>query len=162
MPFTSTAPKLHPNWDHLHTVLEQWRARGERIVFTNGCFDILHLGHVTYLEAARALGDRLVLGLNTDASVSRLKGPTRPVNNETARGRVLAALACTDLITFFPQDTPLELIQLVQPDVLVKGGDYTLENIVGHELVQARGGLVTTIPFVDGYSTTGTIEKLKC
>jgi D-glycero-beta-D-manno-heptose 1-phosphate adenylyltransferase len=140
---------------------EQWRAEGQRVVFTNGCFDIVHLGHIDYLEKARALGDKLILGLNTDASVSRLKGPLRPVVNEYARARLMAALAFVDLITLFDEPTPLELIQVVRPDVLVKGDDYTVENIVGSDFVIQHGGSVETVPLVAGYSTTALIEKIR-
>lgn len=132
-----------------------------KIVFTNGCFDILHVGHVTYLAQARQLGDILVLGLNSDASVKRLKGPTRPVNDEQSRALVLAALEAIDYVVVFEEDTPYNIIAKVKPDVLVKGGDYEIENIVGADIVQQRGGLVTTIPFVDGFSTTATIQQLQ-
>ena len=139
----------------------QWqKPEGRKVVFTNGCFDILHRGHATYLAQARELGDLLVVGLNTDASVRRLKGPSRPVNNEHDRAFLLAALACVDFVILFDEDTPAELIRRVQPDVLVKGGDYTLDNIVGADFVLQNGGTVTTIPFVDGYSTTLTLQKI--
>jgi D-glycero-beta-D-manno-heptose 1-phosphate adenylyltransferase len=139
----------------------QWQAAGQTVVFTNGCFDIVHLGHIDYLEKARALGHRLVLGLNTDASVSRIKGPLRPVVNEYARARLMAALAFVDLVTLFDEPTPLELIRAVLPDVLVKGDDYTVETIVGAEVVIGRGGSVQTIALVPGYSTTALIERIK-
>lgn len=139
----------------------QWqKPKDRKVVFTNGCFDILHRGHATYLAQARELGDLLVVGLNTDASVRRLKGPSRPVNNEHDRAFLLAALACVDFVILFDEDTPAELIRRVQPDVLVKGGDYTLDNIVGADFVLQNGGTVTTIPFVDGYSTTLTLQKI--
>lgn len=138
------------------------RFTGKRIVFTNGCFDILHAGHVDYLTQARDLGDILVLGLNTDESVKRLnKGPERPINNENARAKVLAGLGCVDAIVLFNEDTPYELINLVQPDVLVKGDDYKPEAIVGYDIVTARGGKVVTIPFLQGFSTTNIVNKLK-
>jgi len=140
---------------------EQWREEGHRIVFTNGCFDILHLGHIDYLEKAQALGDKLVLGLNTDASVSRLKGPLRPVVNEQARARLMAALQFVDAVTLFDEPTPKELIEAIQPDILVKGDDYTVETIVGADFVLARGGEVKTVPLVKGYSTTALIEKIR-
>ncbi|WP_019990266.1 D-glycero-beta-D-manno-heptose 1-phosphate adenylyltransferase [Rudanella lutea] len=139
----------------------EWRAEGQRIVFTNGCFDIVHLGHIDYLEKARALGDRLVLGLNTDASVSRIKGPLRPVVNEYARSRMMAAFEFVDLVTLFDEPTPKELIELIRPDILVKGDDYTVATIVGADFVLANGGSVETIPLVKGYSTTSLIEKIK-
>ena len=138
------------------------RFTGKRIVFTNGCFDILHAGHVDYLTQARDLGDILVLGLNTDESVKRLnKGPERPINNQDARAKVLAGLGCVDAIVLFNEDTPYELINLVQPDVLVKGDDYKPEAIVGYDIVTARGGKVVTIPFLQGFSTTNIVNKLK-
>src|ERR671933_157504 len=124
---------------------DQWRAQGQRIVFTNGCFDIVHLGHIDYLEKARNLGDRMILGLNTDASVSCIKGPMRPVVNEYARARLMAALEFIDAVTLFGEPTPLELIEAVKPDILVKGNDYTVDTIVGAEFVLARGGKVETI-----------------
>ena len=139
----------------------QWqKPEGRKVVFTNGCFDILHRGHATYLAQARELGDLLVVGLNTDASVRRLKGPSRPVNNQYDRAFLLASLAFVDFVILFDEDTPEQLIHQVQPDVLVKGGDYTLDNIVGADFVLQNGGAVTTIPFVDGYSTTLTLQKI--
>lgn len=138
----------------------EWRASGESIVFTNGCFDLLHVGHVTLLEDCRRFGSKLVLGLNTDASVSRLKGPTRPVVGENERARVMAALAAVDAVTLFDEDTPLELIEQIAPDVLVKGGDYTVDSVVGHEFVQGRGGRVEIVPTVEGFSTTSIVQKL--
>jgi D-glycero-beta-D-manno-heptose 1-phosphate adenylyltransferase len=138
-----------------------WKAKGEKIVFTNGCFDLLHLGHVDYLEKARSMGDRLVLGLNTDDSVSRFKGPERPLQDQQSRARVLAGLQFIDLVVFFNEDTPLQLIDGIRPDVLVKGSDYLAENIVGAEVVKQHGGVVKTIDFVPGYSTTRIVEKIK-
>jgi D-beta-D-heptose 7-phosphate kinase/D-beta-D-heptose 1-phosphate adenosyltransferase len=137
------------------------KRQGRKIVFTNGCFDVLHFGHVHYLLQAKELGDILVIGLNSDDSVRRLKGPTRPINGEKERAFVLAALACVDYVVVFDEDTPKELIETVRPDVLVKGGDYTLDNIVGADFVTQNGGTVTTIPFVEGFSSTRIIEKLK-
>lgn len=138
------------------------KLNGRRIVFTNGCFDILHPGHVDYLTQARDLGDILVLGLNSDDSVKRQnKGPDRPINTQEARAKVLAGLGCVDAIVYFNEDTPLELIKKVQPDFLVKGGDWKLEQIVGHDIVTAKGGKVLTIPFLEGFSTTGLVNKLK-
>lgn len=138
------------------------RLKGRQIVFTNGCFDILHPGHVDYLAQARDLGNFLVLGLNTDGSVRRLnKAPNRPVNDETSRAMVLAALGCIDLIVLFDEDTPYELIRLLDPDFLVKGSDYKPEEVVGYDIVTKRGGRVVAIPFLEGFSTTGLIEKLK-
>ena len=143
--------------------VSQWKkVRGEyqRIVFTNGCFDVLHRGHVTYLAQARDLGDCLVVGLNSDASVKRLKGENRPVNGESDRAIVLAALSFVDYIILFEEDTPKNLIEQVKPDILVKGGDYQIENIVGADFVTENGGKVLTIPFVDGYSSTKIIQAL--
>lgn len=132
-----------------------------RIVFTNGCFDILHCGHITYLAKARQLGDMLVVGLNSDASVRRLKGQQRPVNNESSRAQVLAALEMVDYVTIFEEDTPYNIITKIKPDYLVKGGDYQIENIVGADFVFQYGGQVLTIPFVNGFSTTSIIDSLK-
>ena len=147
-------------WSALRRRLAAWRRRGARVVFTNGCFDLLHPGHVRYLRAARRLGDVLVVGVNSDASVRRLKGPTRPIVPGAARCEVLAALEMVDAVVLFDQDTPYELIALVQPDVLVKGGDWPIDKIIGRDVVEARGGKVVTIPFVEGASTTGIIEKI--
>ncbi len=144
----------------LPAVLNSWRAGGRRIVFTNGCFDLLHLGHVDYLEKSRSLGDALVVGLNTDASVSCLK-PGRPLQDETSRARILAALAFVDAVVLFGEPTPLALIELVQPDVLVKGDDYAIGQIVGHEQVLARGGQVLTVPLVSGYSTSRIVARIR-
>ena len=138
-----------------------WKQQGQRVVFTNGCFDILHLGHVDYLEKARALGDKLVVGVNTDASVSRLKGPSRPLQDEMSRARIMASLLFTNAIVLFDEETPYELIQSVMPDVLVKGDDYTVQNIVGHDIVLQNGGEVKTIALVKGYSTSNVVAKIK-
>lgn len=139
----------------------QWKRENQKIVFTNGCFDIVHLGHVDYLEKARALGDKLVVGLNTDASVSKLKGSSRPVVDEYARARMIASFSFVDAVAYFGEDTPYELIKLIMPDILVKGDDYTLDNIVGADIVMANGGNVSTITLVDGYSTSKIIDKIK-
>lgn len=147
--------------DQIAETVARWRAAGQRIVFTNGCFDLLHYGHLHYLAAARDLGDRLVIGLNSAASVRRLKGPTRPINDEATRTHLLAALAVVDAVVVFDDDTPLELIGTVLPDVLVKGGDWRPEQIVGAGLVQERGGRVLSLPFVDGYSTTAIERKIQ-
>lgn len=136
-----------------------WRANGERIVFTNGCFDLLHVGHITVLEQARRFGDRLVVAINSDLSVSKLKGPTRPIVGQGERSRVLAALAAVDAVIVFGEPTPLNLILAVRPDVLVKGGDYNIETVVGAQEVQSWGGQVKIIPTVEGFSTTGLIAK---
>ena len=139
----------------------EWRASGGNIVFTNGCFDLLHVGHVTLLEDCHRFGTKLVLGLNTDASVSRLKGPSRPVVGERERARVMAALAAVDLVVLFDEDTPRELIEALRPDVLVKGGDYTVESVVGHDFVASYGGRVEIVPTVEGFSTTSLVRKLQ-
>ncbi len=141
--------------------VERWRQRGWKVGFTNGCFDLLHPGHVHLLEQARAGCDRLVVGLNSDASVRRLKGPTRPVQPEAARAAVLASLASVDLVTVFEEDTPLDLLQALRPDVLVKGADYTIETVVGADLVQGWGGRVLLAELLDGHSTTATVARLK-
>ena len=145
----------------LEEKLNLWRKEGKTIVFSNGCFDILHRGHVEYLSKAADLGDILIIGLNTDASVRRIKGPSRPVNDEKARAVVLAALEFVDAIMFFEEDTPYNLINTVQPDVLVKGKDYKAEDIVGYDIVTNKGGRVETIELVEGFSTTNTINKMK-
>ena len=146
--------------DDLSRALQQHRRRGERIVFTNGCFDLLHGGHVHYLQQARALGDCLVVALNDDASVRRLKGDDRPLRPQDERARVLAALACVDYVVVFGEATPLALIKSLKPDVLVKGGDYTLATVVGREEVEASGGSVRLIPYVEGISTTELVARI--
>ncbi len=148
--------------DHDRMVMRavEWRASGETIVFTNGCFDLLHVGHITLLEECRRFGSKLVLGLNTDRSVSELKGPARPIVGERERARVMAALAAVDAVVLFDQETPLELIRALRPDVLVKGGDYRVDTVVGHEDVMAYGGRVEIVPTVEGFSTTNIVKKL--
>ncbi len=142
-------------------LLHRWRLLGKKVVFTNGCFDILHLGHIEYLSKARDCGDVLVVGLNSDDSVKRLgKSPERPINQEQARATLLASLIFTDAIVLFNEDTPYELIKAIQPDVLVKGNDYKPEEIVGYDIVKARGGEVLTIPLTEGYSTTSILSKV--
>ena len=140
--------------------LEAWHAAGERIVFTNGVFDLLHRGHVEYLEEARALGDRLVVGVNSDASVRRIKGPQRPLVPGEERAEILGALACVDLALLFDEDTPERLIRDVRPDVLVKGGDWTPDRIVGRDFVESLGGRVVSVPLREGLSTTALIERI--
>jgi rfaE bifunctional protein nucleotidyltransferase chain/domain len=150
--------------DHIRSwgAAEAWRRQQTgRVVFTNGVFDLLHPGHVDVLYGARACGDVLIVGINSDASVRRLKGPERPVRNEADRAYVLAALAVVDCVAVFEQDTPLELIELLRPDVLVKGGDYQAASIVGASETRARGGEVVIIPLTPGHSTTATIAKLR-
>jgi D-beta-D-heptose 7-phosphate kinase / D-beta-D-heptose 1-phosphate adenosyltransferase len=154
------APDKILDLPHLLVRLAEWRASGDRIVFTNGCFDILHVGHITLLEQCREFGDKVIIGLNSDASVRQLKGPTRPLVSESERARVLAALGATDAVIIFDQPTPLELIQAIRPDVLVKGGDYTASTIVGADDVVTWGGRVEIVPTVSGASTTNTIRKM--
>lgn len=148
------------SWRSLRNRLRAQRGRGKRVVFTNGCFDLIHPGHVRYLRAAKKLGDVLVVALNSDASVRRLKGPTRPLVPEQDRGEVMSALEMVDYVTVFDQDTPLEVIQFLQPDVLVKGGDWSPDRIVGADIVRARGGVVRSLKFADGYSTTRLARKI--
>jgi rfaE bifunctional protein nucleotidyltransferase chain/domain len=157
--FERIAQKIHTRVSAAE-VVKTWHAAGETVVFTNGCFDLLHFGHLHYLADARDLGQRLVIGLNSSASVSRLKGPHRPINDETTRAHMLAALEMVDAVVVFDENTPLELIRAVEPDVLVKGGDWAVEQIVGSDLVLARGGKVLSLPFVPGYSTTNLEQKI--
>lgn len=146
---------------NLNTALELWRGEGKTLVFTNGCFDIVHRGHVEYLAKASDLGDILFIGLNTDASVRRLKGQSRPAQDEIARARVLSAMFFVDAICLFDQDTPYELIKQVKPDILVKGKDYKEEEIVGHDIVKKNNGEIITIDLTEGYSTSKIISKTK-
>ncbi len=132
-----------------------------RVVFTNGCFDILHVGHVRYLQEARRLGDYLVVGINSDASVKRIKGPSRPLQNERDRLEIIAALECVNLATIFDEDTPEKLIEIVRPDILVKGGDWSIDKIVGAKFVLSYGGEVKSLQFIPGHSTTNIIEKMQ-
>lgn len=138
-----------------------WQRINKKVVFTNGCFDLLHLGHLHYLAMSKTLGDYLVIGLNSAESVRRLKGQHRPINDSDTRRFMLAALSFVDLVVEFAEDTPLQLIQRLQPDVLVKGGDYELSQIVGADVVRAKGGRVLTLPFVEGYSTTQIEQRIK-
>jgi rfaE bifunctional protein nucleotidyltransferase chain/domain len=138
----------------------QLRQRGQRVVFTNGCFDLLHPGHVRYLQQARALGEALVVALNSDRSVRALKGPARPILKEDERAEVMAALACVDFVTIFDEPTPREIIAALLPDILVKGGDWSLDTIVGRAEVEAAGGQVMSLPFVDGVSTSEVIARI--
>jgi D-beta-D-heptose 7-phosphate kinase/D-beta-D-heptose 1-phosphate adenosyltransferase len=151
--------KIYDRSSLLHQV-RRWRILGKTVAFTNGCFDILHQGHIASLSDAAREADYLIVGLNSDASTCRLKGPDRPINNQDARATVLASLLMVDAVILFDEDTPLELIKLVGPDVLVKGGDYTIETIVGANEVIAAGGRVVINPIVPGFSTTGLIEKI--
>jgi len=147
--------------DALAAFVRDARSAGKRVVFTNGVFDILHPGHVRYLQAARAHGDVLIVGINSDASVRRNKGPERPINPQGERAEVLAALACVDAVSIFDDDTPADIIRRVRPDVLVKGADWPVDQIVGRDTVEARGGRVVLEPVEQGYSTSAIIERVK-
>ena len=146
--------------EELQRLIHNLKRSGKRIVFTNGCFDILHVGHVRYLEQAKSLGDVLVVGINSDRSVRGLKGPRRPILPVEERGEILSGLGCTDYVTVFDEPTPFELVSLLQPDVLVKGGDWTPEQVVGREVVEGSGGRVVILPFVEGSSTTNIIDVI--
>lgn len=146
--------------DELAQTLAYWRFRNYKLVFTNGCFDILHRGHIEYLAKAASLGDILILGLNTDNSVRRIKGDSRPVQDEKSRALILASLSFVNIIVLFDEDTPYNLIRLVQPDILVKGADYAPEEIVGYDIVSQKGGKVITIDLTEGHSSTNIIEKI--
>ena len=152
--------KIARTQEEASRTLSLWRFKDEKIVFTNGCFDILHIGHIEYLAQAANLGTKLIIGLNSDASVKRLKGENRPVNDENARALALASLIFVDEVILFDSDTPYDLIDYVQPDVLVKGGDYNPEEIVGYDIVKAKNGKIITIDFVEGYSTTSILNKI--
>lgn len=143
------------------TLIKDWKLEGQKIVFTNGCFDIVHRGHIDYLSRAASLGDKLVIGLNTDASIKRIKGDSRPIQDQESRAMLLAALCFVDAVIFFDEDTPYNLINELQPDVLVKGADYKKENIVGYDIVIQNGGSVQTLNFIEGYSTSHLIAKIK-
>jgi D-glycero-beta-D-manno-heptose 1-phosphate adenylyltransferase len=145
----------------LKTQLSVWKGEGKKVVFTNGVFDLLHIGHIMYMAKAAELGDKLIIGLNADASVKRIKGEDRPVNDQNSRAMLLAALFFVDAVVVFDEDTPQQLITALLPDILVKGADYAIENIVGAKDVIANGGEVKTINFVDGYSSTSIIQKIK-
>ena len=140
---------------------QEWKAAGEKVVVTNGCFDLLHAGHITYLSEAAALGTKLIIGLNADKSVQVLKGPSRPINDEKTRSLLLAAMQFIDAVVIFEEQTPQNLIRQILPDVLVKGGDYTLDNIVGAKEVLENGGEVQILSFLPGYSSTSIIDKIK-
>ena len=154
------ANKIFYNPAELANQVQKWQQEGLKVAFTNGCFDLLHRGHTDYIEKTRALADKLIVALNTDASVSKLKGPKRPVADQEGRLHVMASLASVDAVTLFDEPTPLEIIQLLKPDVLTKGDDYTIGNIVGAKEVVAWGGQVFTVPLVPGYSTSLLIEKV--
>ena len=147
--------------EEIERQVQRWRLKSKKIAFTNGVFDILHNGHIDSLKEAAAFADVLIVGINSDASVKRLKGDSRPVNTETARANVMSALLMVESIVIFEEDTPLELIKSIMPDVLIKGGDYTLDQIVGAKEVMENGGEVKIVPITEGYSTTGIIEKMR-
>ncbi len=147
--------------ENILPLLAVWRFQDKKVVFTNGCFDILHLGHIHYLSEARDLGDVLIVGVNTDASVKRIKGVDRPITDEISRSTIIAALHFTDAVILFDYDTPYNLIKLIQPDVLVKGNDYKAEDIVGYDIVKAKGGEINTIDFLPEYSTSGIEKRIK-
>lgn len=145
----------------LKKIISRLKKQGKKIAFTNGCFDILHYGHIKYLEDAKDKAGILVVGLNSDASIKRIKGASRPINRQSDRARMLEALSAVDYITIFNEDTPLKLIQALKPDILIKGRDWSVRKIVGADFVRASGGRVITVPYLKGYSTTGLIEKIK-
>lgn len=152
--------KIIRDWSLLPEILMDWKNNNQKIVFTNGCFDIIHRGHIELLSRAADLGQKLIVALNTDSSVKRLKGPERPFQDEASRSMIMGAFDFVDLVILFPQDTPQELIKIVNPDILVKGGDYKPEEIVGYDIVTANNGQVVTINFLEGYSTTKILNKL--
>lgn len=153
--------KIYTDVSQMQKRLSIWEFKGRKVVFTNGCFDILHLGHIDYLAKASELGDKLVIGLNTDASVSRIKGPHRPITDQHSRAMILASLSFVSAVVLFDEDTPYELISVVKPDVLVKGADYKPEEIVGYDIVTAKGGTVETLEYLEGYSTSAIEERIK-
>lgn len=157
--FQKISDKLQ-NWEAVQATVTQWKKDNKSIVFTNGCFDLLHYGHVHYLADAKDCGDKLIVGLNSAASVARLKGAHRPINDELTRQHLLASLTFVDAVVVFEEDTPLKLIQLIMPDVLVKGGDWQPHQIVGSTEVLENGGTVKSLPFVEGYSTTNIEAKI--
>jgi D-glycero-beta-D-manno-heptose 1-phosphate adenylyltransferase len=156
--------KIHnkiKSFDEIKESVKDWQSNDYKIVFTNGCFDLLHYGHIHYLAEARDLGDKLIVGLNSAASVRRLKGINRPINDELTRQHLLAALAFVDAVVVFEDDTPYDLIKIIEPDILVKGGDWQPSQIVGSDIVLAKGGEVRSLPFIEGYSTTNIEKKIR-
>lgn len=156
----NSSDKIYTDYNRLLASLEQRRKIGEKVVFTNGCFDLIHAGHVSYLEEAKSLGDILIVALNADESVRKLKGPHRPIVNQQDRQRVIAAMASVDFVTLFAEDTPFDLIRLLLPDVLVKGGDWQIADIVGSDVVIQNGGQVRSLKFIEGNSTTNIEQKI--
>jgi len=152
--------KIFLSWHNLSNKLTSLKDIGKKIVFTNGCFDIIHIGHIDYLKKAKALGDILVVGINSDKSVKNIKGKFRPIINEKERMQILEAFYFVDFVTLFQEDTPYNLIKTIKPDILVKGGDWDIKNIVGRDIVENSGGIVTTIPYLKGYSTSNIIKKI--
>jgi rfaE bifunctional protein nucleotidyltransferase chain/domain len=157
----SILTKIHTSSQTLAQLVKQWQHEGKKVVFTNGCFDLLHLGHVDYLAKAADCGNKLIIGVNTDTSISNLKGPSRPIQNQQSRLQILASLQCVDAVILFDEQTPYNLIKTLEPDVLVKGSDYEPQNIIGYDIVTAKGGKVTTIDFIPGYSTSDIERKIK-
>ncbi|WP_208111751.1 D-glycero-beta-D-manno-heptose 1-phosphate adenylyltransferase [Sunxiuqinia elliptica] len=153
--------KIYPSCDAFFNTLKMWKTSNQKLVFTNGCFDLLHRGHIDSLLKSAALGDKLIVGLNTDRSVKQLKGSKRPLMDEQARALMLAALQMVDAVILFDEETPYDLIKFVQPDVLVKGNEYAIEEIAGYDIVLARGGTVETIELTKGYSTSALIQQIK-
>ena len=157
----SILAKIHTSNQDLAQLVKQWQHEGKKVVFTNGCFDLLHRGHVDYLAKAADCGNKLIIGVNTDASVSTLKGPNRPIQDQQSRLQILASLQCVDAVILFDEQTPYNLIKTIEPDVLVKGSDYEPKNIVGYDVVTAKGGEVKTIDFIPGFSTSDIERKIK-
>jgi len=157
----SILAKIHTSSQTLAQLVKQWQIEGKKVVFTNGCFDLLHRGHVDYLAKAADCGNKLIIGVNTDASVSTLKGPNRPIQDQQSRLQILASLQCVDAVILFDEQTPYNLIKTIEPDVLVKGSDYEPQNIVGYDVVTAKGGEVKTIDFIPGFSTSDIERKIK-
>ncbi len=149
------------DWDKLENSVKEWQSKGKKVVFTNGCFDLLHYGHIHYLAEARDLGDKLIVAMNSAASVKRLKGEHRPINDELTRQYLLAALEFVDAVVVFEEDDPFNLIKLIMPDILVKGGDWHPHQIIGSDVVLANGGKVQSLPYIDGYSTTNLEKKIR-
>lgn len=153
--------KIIRNWEDIPGIINAWKKSGQKVVFTNGCFDIIHRGHIELLSKAADFGQKLIVALNTDSSVRILKGNDRPIQDETSRAIIMASFQFVDLVVFFNQETPFELISLIKPDFLIKGGDYKAEEIVGYDVVTKNNGEVHTITFLDGFSTTSIVNKMK-